>query len=116
MIPRLKHVDEAIGDAVYEPIFLSDTPTPHVGPEILQRLRLADAAERIEAARRETGLAEFDAATWREPLEILIDSANREARLNAAAEWLRGQPADVYAGQRNAFAEPRIVRRDPFRW
>lgn len=41
----------------------------------------------------------------------------REARINAAADWLRTQPADVYAGPRNAYAQPRFGSRDYFgRW
>jgi len=37
----------------------------------------------VEAARKQTGLSDFGGDTWRPALEILIDSANREARLNA---------------------------------
>jgi hypothetical protein len=37
----------------------------------------------IEAACKQTGLSDFGGETWRPALEILIDSANREARLNA---------------------------------
>lgn len=40
----------------------------------------------------------------------------RQARLNAAAEWLRNQPADVYAGSRDAYAQPRFTRDYFARW
>jgi hypothetical protein len=36
----------------------------------------------VEEARKQTGLADFGGDTWRPALEILIDSANREAKLN----------------------------------
>lgn len=36
----------------------------------------------LEEARKQTGLADFGGDTWRPALEILIDSANREAQLN----------------------------------
>jgi len=40
----------------------------------------------IEAAQRQTGLEDFGGDTFREGLEILVQSLNAEARLNAAGE------------------------------
>lgn len=45
---------------------------------------MIDAAELIAQARRATGLTGFGADGWQEGLEILVASANREARLNEA--------------------------------
>ena len=56
VITRLENVDEAIRDTVNEPVLLSDTPTPYIGAQVLQWLRLADAREGITAR----GLDQFE--------------------------------------------------------
>ena len=43
---------------------------------------LLHAEALVDAARKQTGLSDFGGDTWRAALEILIDSANREAKLN----------------------------------
>ena len=53
---------------------------------------MGQAATLIERARAATGLDNFGAEGWREGLEILLDSARTEARLNLAGEaMLEGQ-------------------------
>lgn len=94
--------------------------TPQAAPEpssvAAQPAMDANAAARDAEAEKAKAAADQKKAQQRRVATARKRERDREARLNAAAEWLRGQPANVYAGQRNAFAEPRIVRRDPFRW
>ena len=47
---------------------------------------MIDVSNLIAGARQATGLSDFGADGWQEGLEILVDSANREARLNEAGE------------------------------
>ncbi len=52
---------------------------------------LFTAQELIDAARRETGHEDFGAAAWRDGLEVILESADREAELNPIGrEILRG--------------------------
>lgn len=45
-----------------------------------------DATELVESAKSETGLTDFGGDGFREGLEILVDSLNREAKLNAIGQ------------------------------
>jgi hypothetical protein len=47
VVPSLEEIDCFIGDAVDQPVFLSDTPRPTAGEHILQRFGLSRAFERI---------------------------------------------------------------------
>ena len=47
MIPGLEEVDTVVADEVNEAVFLGETARPDTGGEILERFRLADAAEGI---------------------------------------------------------------------
>jgi hypothetical protein len=47
-----------------------------------------DSQTLMEVARRETGLRDFGADSFREGLELLVASLNREARLNASGEYV----------------------------
>ncbi len=43
----------------------------------------------IDGARRKTGLDDFGEGIWREALEVLVDSINREARLNFTGKLIQ---------------------------
>lgn len=47
---------------------------------------MIEVSNLIAGAKHATGLSDFGADGWQEGLELLIDSANREARLNDAGE------------------------------
>lgn len=47
---------------------------------------MIEVSNLIAAAKQGTGLSDFGVDGWQEGLEILVDSANREARLNDAGE------------------------------
>jgi hypothetical protein len=47
---------------------------------------MIEVSKLIAAARQATGLSDFGVDGWQEGLEVLVDSANREARLNEAGE------------------------------
>jgi hypothetical protein len=53
--------------------------------------RTIEAQAFIDAACRQTGLEDFGIEGWRENLDALIDSFNREAALSAVGEQLVGQ-------------------------
>ena len=48
-----------------------------------------DAQRLIDDARRNTGLDDFGQGIWREALEVLADSINREARLNFTGKLIQ---------------------------
>ena len=47
VVSSLEEIDGLVGDAVHQPVFLSDTPRPTAGEYILQRFGLSRAFERI---------------------------------------------------------------------
>ena len=47
MIPSLEEVNPIVTDEIDDAVFLRQPPRPRAGVEILERLRLADAGERI---------------------------------------------------------------------
>ena len=56
--------------------------------------------ELIELARAQTGLKDFGEDSFREGLEILVNSLNREARLNDLGERVLRERILLYLGQR----------------
>jgi len=58
----------------------------------LDRLKVVgalDVGEMIAVARRKTGLREFGDDWFLEPLEVLVESANAEARLTPLGRWIQ---------------------------
>jgi hypothetical protein len=47
MIPRLDEIDACIADDIHQAVLLRNAPRPDAWAEVLERLRLADAGERI---------------------------------------------------------------------
>lgn len=96
------------------------TSTDYAHPRRLAAIRLANrlgAARRIEveplldAARLATGLDDFGDPAFREPLAVLLDSVNREARLHPVG-------AAIFAGRVRTMLENRLriearIRRFP---
>jgi hypothetical protein len=47
VVSSLKKINGFVPDSVYQPVFLSDAPGPTTGEQVLERLRLARALERV---------------------------------------------------------------------
>lgn len=65
----------------------------------------------IEDARKQTGLSDFGGGSWRPALEILVDSANREAKLNELGRASLATHAVALLANRLQIAD--CIRRNP---